>query len=111
MKKIYLIISIVMLVIYISGPVIAATFEIGNRWGPKIYPVWLHELIYCLTWSFSAHDSKKPRVGYWEKEEYRPWFYGVKSKNNDPEYVEQEVNRVHRKYGLPSLETLGDSQQ
>jgi|GEM_PF-1504859 len=110
-KRIWIISAIVLLLIYLSGPIIAATFEIGDRWGPKIYPIWLHEFMYSMTWCFTDHDLNKPRIGMWFKEKYRPWFYGLKSKNYDPEYADPEINRILKEGGLPPIETLRESRQ
>ena len=111
MKKIYFISSIMLVLIYLSDPVIASIYEIGDRWGPKIYPIWLHEFLYGMAWSFTTHDSSKPRIGMWFKEEYRPWFYGMKCKNYDPEFADPEINRILKEAGSPPIETLRESQQ
>lgn len=85
-KKLLLILGGTLLFLYLIGPCIAAVFEIGNRWGPKIYPILYHETVYMMTWEMSVHEAKKPRIGYWYERKYRPWFYGMYSKNDDPDY-------------------------
>lgn len=74
---------------YLLGPVFAAAFEVHDRWGPKIYPIWYHEFVYMLAWDLGSHDAKKPRVGGWYKPEHRPWFYGMYCKNHDPTFRER----------------------
>ncbi len=64
-----------LLVIYLSGPVIASVFEIGDRRGPRIYPIGLHESIYMTVWEFTPHEATKPRLSI--SSNPRPWFYGL----------------------------------
>jgi hypothetical protein len=78
--------SALALLLYAAGPVIAAFLEVGDRWGPKIYPRWYHQTLYSLAWKLGTHREQKPRIGFWSKEEYRPWFYGMYSKNQDLGY-------------------------
>jgi len=61
------------LILYLTMPILAAIFEIGDRRGPRIYPVWLHEPIYKIVWVITPHDESKPRVRIGSN---RPMFYG-----------------------------------
>jgi hypothetical protein len=82
---------------YLSGPIIAGIFGIGNRAGPKIYPQGLHELLYIIAWESSSHDEGKPRLPAAFRAEYRPWFYGQYSKNDDPVWLEAEYRRLRQR--------------
>ncbi len=78
--------------IYLSGPIVAGVFGIGNRAGPKIYPQGLHEVLYRIAWEFSSHHPQgKPRLIYVFRPENRPWFYGMYSKNDDPLWKQAEI--------------------
>src|SRR5689334_18373956 len=80
---------------YLSGPIIAGFYGIGNRAGPKIYPQGLHELLYMIAWESGSHDDgNKPRLPAVFRSEYRAWFYGQYSKNDDPVWVEAEYRRL-----------------
>ena len=72
------------LVLYAAGPAIAAFLEAGDRWGPKIYPRGYHEAVYLLAWDWGSHVEQKPRVGFWFKDENRPWFHGMYNKTTIP---------------------------
>lgn len=60
---------------YLAGPAIASIFEIGDRRGPKIYPIGYHRFIYMAVWEMTPHEATKPRVGI--NPPPRPWFYGM----------------------------------
>lgn len=79
--------------VYLSGPIVAGIFEIGNRAGPKIYPMGLHEALYRIGWACSEHNGIKPRLIHVFDESKRPWFYGVYSENDDPEWMKREIER------------------
>lgn len=68
--------------IYLLLPVLAGVFAIGNRWGPKVYYLELHQILYTVGWEIGSHQGSKPRVGYWWKKVNRPVFYGLHSDND-----------------------------
>jgi hypothetical protein len=82
--------------LYLSGPIVAGVFGIGNRVGPKIYPEALHDPLYRIAWALSSHPEGKPRLPYVFRSEYRPWFYGMYSKNDDPVWLKGEFERRQR---------------
>ena len=73
-------VGLIELGLYVSGPVIASIFEIGDRRGPKFYPRPFHETIYMVVWKMTPHEAKKPRVPY--NAPSRPWFYGLEEVHN-----------------------------
>ena len=87
MKKTILIIFGSIIFLYLIMPFVSGLFEFGDRMGPKIYPVKLHEALYRLGWSLGKHDGSKPRIEFWVRPENRPWFYGMYSKNYDPNVI------------------------
>ena len=93
--------AVIELVVYLTGPIVAATFEIGDRVGPKIYLEFYHEAVYRLTWAVTPHESRKPRVPFFFRSELRPWFYGMYSENTDPAWVEQEYNQRQARHLAP----------
>ena len=72
---------------YFIAPMIAGIWEIGDCWGPKIYPVSLHQYLYTLSWKMSSASESGPRIEPYWKREYRPWFYGMYSINHDRDYA------------------------
>ena len=96
-RKLVLASLAVLALAYLAGPVVAAIFEIGNRAGPKLYPESLHETIYMLTWELTPHEENKPRLPAVFRSEYRPWFYGMYSKNDDPAWLEAEYKKLHER--------------
>ena len=97
-KKTLLTIAVAVIVLYLIMPIFAGVFEIGNRWGPKIYPIWYHETLYLVAWEMGTHEGNKPRIGVWYREEYRPWFYGMNSRNDDPDFIKQGIEEFKRKH-------------
>ena len=72
-KTIPIIVAVVLLVVYLSGPIIAGALQSGDRLGPRIYSPGLHEFLYMI-----AHESVygiKPRVPIDSVLYNRPWFY------------------------------------
>ncbi len=69
-----------LLTLYAAFPFIAGALEIGNRWGPRIYPLTYHEALYMIGWDAAGREGK-PRVAAGLPEESRPWFYGMQSTN------------------------------
>ena len=59
-------------ILYLVFPVIAGLLAIGDRVGPKIYPVTYHTILYMV--SYEALRDEKPRQDYQFE---RPWFYGL----------------------------------
>ena len=77
--------AIILTAVYLAAPVFAGAFEIGDRWGPRIYPIALHEPLYKIGWALATHKEEgKPHMPYWAKAEWRPLFYGMYSQNDDP---------------------------
>jgi hypothetical protein len=93
-KGIVLFVGAVLGAVYLSGPVIASVYEIGDRRGPKTYPAVLHEAIYIFVWELTPHESKKPRLPAVWQAEHRPWFYGQDSKNEDSVWLDAEHKRL-----------------
>ena len=70
-----LILSIVVaLILYLEGPFIAGLLGIGDREGPRIYPVEYHTELYKTSYEMVWHE--KPRIGPEAYELERPIFYG-----------------------------------
>ena len=67
---------------YLALPVIAGALRIGNRTGPRIYPVGLHTDLYITGWGMAGHEGK-PREHLGWRSERRPWFYGMPDRNED----------------------------
>ncbi len=67
--------------IYLALPLAAGFFSVGNKLGPKIYPVGLHTALYTIGWEMNGSPERqrhgKPRVGFWCERADRPWFYGL----------------------------------
>jgi len=88
---------------YLSGPIIAGSWQIGNRLGPRIYPRSLHEVLYIV-----AHESVhniKPRVPIDTSLYDRPWFYGQSRTPKTPEERQAVLDR-HRENQSPMFELL-----
>ena len=83
------------LALYFVMPIIAGTFVIGDKWGPKIYPISLHEPLYEIGWKI-AHAGRSSSIGLWYKKAYRPWFYGMYSRNEDPLRLKKAVKDLER---------------
>lgn len=93
-----LLLSICLLaLIYLSGPFVARGRGIGNCAGPKIYPQKLHEALYIIAWEANARNEGKPRLSVVFRSEYRPWFYGMYSKNDDPVWLQAEYEKWRAK--------------
>jgi len=78
-RRIYVAIVVFVVSLYLSLPVIAGIFRIGNVAGPKPYPVDLHRALYGLGWALGGNEALdgKPRMGWWMQMKDRPWFYGL----------------------------------
>jgi hypothetical protein len=88
------VLMLVLAAAYLVAPVVAGVFEIGDRWGPAIYPVTLHEVLYKVGWGMATHkEDGKPRIWAGARPEWRPLFYGMYSKNDDPAVMRQELER------------------
>lgn len=97
-RKVLLVSSLALVAVaYLSGPIVAGVFSIGNRAGPKIYPQALHEWLYLFAWEASSHDEGKPRLPAVFRSEHRPWFYGQYSKNDDPVWLEAEGGKLRQR--------------
>ncbi len=78
---------------YLVLPVIMGACGIGDRLGPRMYPESLHDALYMAGWTLAGERDGKPRVFVGARSEYRPWFYGLPSRNNDPEYIRQFLRK------------------
>ena len=58
-------------ILYLVFPAIAGVFAIGDREGPKIYPLFYHQHLYMI--SYESVWQEKPRQN---PDFDRPWFYG-----------------------------------
>ena len=97
-RKVLLASSLALIAIaYLSGPIIAGIFGIGYLAGPKIYPQGLHDVLYIIAWESSSHDEGKPRLPAVFRSDYRPWFYGQYSKNDDPVWLEAEYEKLRER--------------
>ena len=85
------ILAVVLLVIYLSGPIIAGALQSGDRLGPRIYPSGLHEFLYII--ADESVDGIKPRVPIDSVLYDRPWFYG---QSRIPKSVEQRQAIIQR---------------
>lgn len=82
---------------YLGAPIVAGIFEIGDRLGPRIYRVSLHENLYLLGWELSVHDEQTPVVPIGARSDLRPWFYGGKAGYDDPEYQEKALRELRER--------------
>lgn len=57
--------------LYLLFPLVAGVLAIGDRDGPKIYPIAYHTMLYMIAYEDVHHE--KPRQTPWLE---RPWFYG-----------------------------------
>lgn len=80
-RKQFTLLCVLMLTTYLAAPIAAGIFEIGDKWGPRLYSTKVHSDLYYLGWSMTSHRDNKPRIGVLYKPELRPWFYGMKSDN------------------------------
>jgi hypothetical protein len=97
------ILGVVLLVVYLSGPIIAGVLQSGDRLGPKIYSQGLHEFLYII-----AHESVhgiKPRVPIDSVLYNRPWFYGQSRIPKSPEQRQAIIQRA-RENQSPMLSML-----
>lgn len=74
-------------------PVGAGGFRAGDRDGPIFYPPEIHAFLYRVGWEFARNSQVdgKPRVHYCRRWNWRPWFYGLRSKN---ERIQYWISRV-----------------
>jgi hypothetical protein len=96
-KILFLALVAVLAIGYLSGPIIAGVFGLGNRAGPKIYPQALHEFLYGVAWESSSHVDGEPRLPAVFRSEFRPWFYGMYSKNDDPAWLKAEYEKLRQR--------------
>jgi len=64
--------TIILIVTYLAGPIVAAALRYSDRRGPVIYPKAYHEIIFIIAHE-AFHDGEKPRLPIHPGE--RPWFY------------------------------------
>ena len=64
--------------IWLTLPVIAGMFQIGEPAGPKIYPAPLHHSLYNLGATAAGHGKAHQSLTSFFYE--RPWFYGMKKR-------------------------------
>lgn len=65
-----------LIVIYAMLPLLAGAFEIGDKWGPKVYPVGYHSAMYVTGWEMTEHrEEGKPRMHPNATLDMRPGFY------------------------------------
>ena len=67
-----------LIMLWLSLPVIAGLFKIGEPNGPKIYPVRLHTALYGLGYRAAGHGEPHSSINSWFY--VRPWFYGMRPK-------------------------------
>ncbi len=84
--------------VYLALPFIAGLLKIGNRWGPKIYPLEFHQFAYGMAWLKTSSGSDKPRIGWWFKPENRPLFYGFYDKNEDPGFYQEMKDKKDKEF-------------
>ncbi len=70
----------VLLIIYLILPFAAGCLRVGNKLGPRIYPVDLHVLLYSIGYEKKYHT--KPRVRVELLSMPRPWFYPLERKRD-----------------------------
>lgn len=63
-------------VIYALLPVAAGYFGIGDRAGPRVYPMKYHQAMFLLGSDLSG-AGEKPRISASQRSQNRPWFYGT----------------------------------
>ena len=97
------ILAAVLLVAYLSGPIIAGAMQSGDRLGPRIYLPGLHEFLYII-----AHEwvhAIKPREPIDSVLYNRPWFYGQNRIPKSPEQRQAIIQRA-RENQSPMLSML-----
>lgn len=69
------ILGLIVLMAYLVMPVLAGLRQWGDRRGPVVYPLGLHEFLYVVGWELARHEGKPrvPAVGT----SSRPLFYGI----------------------------------
>jgi len=92
-----------LLVVYLAGPIIAGSRQIGNRLGPRIYPRGLHETLYIIAHEYT--HNIKPRVPIDNSLYNRPWFYGQNRTPKSPEERQTVLDRI-RQNQSPMLDLL-----
>jgi hypothetical protein len=79
-----------LLLSYISGPVLAATFRIGEHLGPVVYPESLHSTLYIA--AYETKHNEKPGIRFDSWIYHRPLLYGLsrrlKSEQQRQTYIE-----------------------
>ena len=61
----------IVVIVYLVFPIVAGLLAIGDRDGPKIYPMEYHSFLYMV--SYESVREEKPRIN---PDLERPWFYG-----------------------------------
>ena len=82
---------------YLAGPILAAILQSGEREGPRIYPVVLHETLYILVHE-SVHNVK-PRRAIDASLYDRPWFYGMEKVPKPQSERDALMKRIEKKEG------------
>jgi hypothetical protein len=85
--KIAMVIAAVLVLVYLSGPIIAGIYGIGDARGPRMYPRAIHEGFYSLAYEISFGTDC--RVGRDKTMPPRPIFYDL-----DPQHW--QINHVDR---------------
>jgi hypothetical protein len=71
-KAVFVLLLIVLAVAYLSGPIIAGIFDIGNRAGPKIYAQGFHEAVYIIAWESGSEELQGDECRMKTENEARP---------------------------------------
>ena len=69
--------AVVLFMIYATLPIAAGYFAIGDRRGPRIYPLGWHRAFYIIGWEGNPQRVGKPRHEFPSWSTPRPWFYGM----------------------------------
>ncbi|MEX0652504.1 MAG: hypothetical protein WD534_16295 [Phycisphaeraceae bacterium] len=78
---------------YLVLPVVSGALEIGDRLGPRIYPVGLHSFLYLIGWELTDHQAVKPRIPFGSPgNRSRPWFYGLEAPSFSPPQTSDDSN-------------------
>lgn len=89
--------------LYLSGPIVAAAWRIGDRCGPRFYPESFHEGLFSTAYEI-FHDEQ-PRIAMGTILYDRPWFYGWQRPPKDRE-SRRDIIEFARQNRSPILSRL-----
>jgi hypothetical protein len=72
--KTFILLLLLVIGLYLAGPIVAGTLGAGDREGPIIYPAELHATLFGISYETTFHEKPRERADGWMYD--RPYFYG-----------------------------------